>query len=69
MDMIKLTPPEGVTSVSFDGQQYDADSNGHIEVPAAAALNFYAMGFGNAPAGEAAPAKAKKAAAKADTEA
>ena len=56
MDKIRLVAPEGVTSASFDGQQFDA-IDGVVEVPAAAALQLYGFGFGNAP--DAPPSKGK----------
>lgn len=62
MNKIKLTVPQGVTSASFEGEQYDA-VDGFVEVPAAAALQLYGFGFGNAPA-EAAPQPKGKAASK-----
>jgi hypothetical protein len=62
MDKIKLVPPEGVTSFSCNGEQFDADDKGHITVPAGYAIQAYAFGFGNVPAEEA-PTKAEKIAA------
>lgn len=50
MDTIKLITPEGATSASVDGQQYDVGPDGSVTVPTAAALQFYSFGFGNAPA-------------------
>ena len=61
MDTIKLVAPEGVTSASFEGQQYDVAEDGTVTVPAEAALQLYGFGFGNAPASE--PSKAEKVAA------
>ena len=49
MDMTKLLPPQGVTSVSIEGQEFVLAEDGTIEVPAAHALNLYAQGFGNPP--------------------
>lgn len=61
---IKLVPPEGVTSASFDGVEYPVDDDGICEVPATAALTLYGFGFGNAPAAPAEPAKPETAAQK-----
>jgi hypothetical protein len=62
MSTIKLVPPEGTTSASVGGVQYDADKNGHITVPAEHAIQLYSFGFGNAPEEpEKKPAKQKPA--------
>lgn len=68
---IKLVPPEGVTSASWDGQEYKVDKDGICEVPAEAALTLYGFGFGNAPAAPAKPETAaeRKAREKAEAEA
>lgn len=70
MDKIKLVPPEGVTSFSCNGEQFDADDKGHITVPAGYAIQAYAFGFGNVPEGEAqadqAPTKPAKPGKKRD---
>lgn len=60
MDKIKLVGPEGTTSASVDGVQYDIGKDGAFEVDPAHALQLYGFGFGNAPADEAAAAPAAK---------
>lgn len=62
-DKIKLLPPEGTTSASVDGVQYDVGDDGLFEVDAGHALQLYGFGFCAAPAGyaqQAAPGKADK---------
>lgn len=66
--MTKLVPPEGVTSASWNGQEYKVDKDGICEVPAEAALTLYGFGFGNAPAKPETAAE-KKAREKAESEA
>jgi len=61
MDTIKLKAPEGVTSASVDGHQFNVDTDGTIEAPASLALQLYGFGFGNVPPAE--PTKAEKVAA------
>ena len=71
MSKIKLVAPEGVTSASWNGEEYPVDDNGVCEVPSDAALTLYSFGFGNAPAAPAKPETAaeKKAREKAEAEA
>lgn len=62
MNTIKLQAPEGVTDVSYAGQNYKVGNDGTVEVPAEANLTLYQFGFTNCvePAPEAKPAKAQK---------
>lgn len=68
---IKLIAPEGVTSASWDGAEYNVDADRICEVPAEAAMTLYGFGFGNAPAEPPKPETAaeKKAREKAEAEA
>ena len=61
MNTIKLKAPDGVTSASVEGQQFDVAEDGTVDVPAELALQLYGFGFGNAPQTE--PTKAEKVAA------
>lgn len=45
METTKLQAPEGCTGASFDGVEYEADKNGVVEVPAAAAAELLSHGF------------------------
>lgn len=67
-EMTKLVPPKGVTSASWNGQEYPVDKDGICEVPAEAALTLYSFGFGNAPYKPETAAE-KKAREKAEAEA
>jgi len=42
---IKLKAPEGCGNVSFQGQEYVADKNGIVDVPAEAAESLTSFGF------------------------
>jgi hypothetical protein len=50
MDKIKLIAPEGATSASVEGVQYDVAEDGAVMVDPAHALQLYGFGYGNAPA-------------------
>lgn len=65
MDKIKLVGPEGTTSASVDGVQYDIGADGKFEVEAHHALQLYGFGFGNAPAEDPAAQEAPKGGKKA----
>lgn len=64
MDTIKLKAPEGVTSASFNGQEFKVEADGTVTVPVDAALQLYSHNFANAPADEPAAEKPAKAKAK-----
>ena len=63
--MHRMKAPEGMTAISFDGKSYEIGSDGTVEVPQEAAINFYPYGLTDAPAPAPeqktdAPAPAKK---------
>lgn len=48
--MPQLKAPEGMTDVSFDGQNYTVGDDGLVDVPQEAMLTLYAFGFAAPPA-------------------
>jgi hypothetical protein len=60
--MARLKAPEGVTSASFGGVQYDADADGMIDVVPEAVEALVAHGFVGAPDAPDVPTKKGKAA-------
>jgi hypothetical protein len=47
--MIKMQTSDGVTQVTVDGTNYQADANGYVVVPESSALKLQDIGFKFAP--------------------
>lgn len=58
--MAKMKAPEGCTGCSFNGEEFEVDKDGNVDVPEEAVAELSSHGFVTDPTANSAPKPAKK---------